>query len=475
MLLENYQIRRIIAGGILAILAIFALTWLYHYFFFGKISVKTSVKTNIVKITRISADKSETFSEQHQGGTSLRVKPGTYSVSVYRASSTYGITRTVKVKARQNVKLTLDPPAMINVEPVAGRAVSSVYATNDQLFYLDSISGLIVHVDSGGKTTNPIPNVRFKSVQWISPKLAVGQSTDNNAYLIQNNVASLLPPNNDPAASYTLSAAGKLYASTLGNVYGSTPGSPHALYAGGNFKKIYSPGTPTRLIPGGDNLAVIETGKGGEGTNSLAVVDASGKVTEKNIDTSLVAWSPNGKYLAVSINGNYAVMTPKLSQTKLFAAQQSAAVVWSDDDTILYSIANQLWKYSISQGQSEQMTALGAGNNITGIFLSSDKKYAYLATSAVDSDGDGQLLRVGLNGQTFDKSLKALSAFLPEDVGVCSFNYVNFIKPIITVSYPEFQTDGSLCVASAKGQLRDYGLNPDSFSYSVSATTDNSQ
>lgn len=474
MLAENYQIRRIIAGFILVVVLIFAALWLYHYFFFGKISVKTGTDSNIVKITRISVNESSTFSKQGQGSTSARVKPGTYSVSVYRASSTYGITRTVKIKARQSIKLSLDPPAMLGVEPVTGRAVSSVYATDSQLFYLDSLSGLIGHVDAGGKFTNPLPNLRFKNVQWVSPNLAVGQTTDNNAYLIRNNVASLLPPNSDISASYVLSATGTLYAGMVGNVYVSTAGSPQSFYAGGNFEKIYSPGTPTRLIPGKGNLAVIEIGKR-ESANSLAVVDSSGKVTEKDIDVSQAAWSPDGKYLAVALNGNYIIMTPKLSQVKVFSAQQSSAVVWLDDDTILYNSSNKLWKYSMSKDQSEQLTSLSAGNNITGIFLSSDKKYVYLATSSADTDGDGQLLRLGLANQSFDKSFKALAAFLPEDVGSCSLNYINFIKPALTISYPKFETDGSLCVSAAKSELKTYGLNPNSFSFSVTAVAENNQ
>jgi hypothetical protein len=199
----------------------------------------------------------------------------------------------------------------------------------------------------------------------------------------------------------------------------------------------------------------------------LYTINRTGSVNKHMLDTTQAAWSPSGKYLAANNKGNYVIFDTSLHQLSSFSAPQSAAIAWLNNTTVVYNIANQLWRYDVLSKQSSQLVLLGAGNNITGIFPSQDSSYVYFATT---SPLKSQLFRVALKGQSYDRALSALSSFLPKDVGVCTLNYVNFSKPAVLIQYPSFESTASLCEGAAKGQLRYFGLDPDSFGYIVSAT-----
>jgi hypothetical protein len=459
---EGYDWRKVVAYLVGGIVALYVVVWIFGYLTHGNITVKTTDPDNIVKVVRVVSDESKPFSKQLNGSSDFRVKPGTYTVSVFQNGGTYGTSQTVSVKARQRVVVSLDPARTVGAQPVFGEESPSMFITDDKLLFLDPKTSAIKQIDSSGNLVTLFPNYRFRGIRWNDSGQAIAQATDNKLYLINNgSIKPLLTPFNldgNSVVNYDISPVGQIYISNGGNIYKK---------GGSTFKKIYSGRNTVKLFASDDALAVISLGQR-EGANSLLTIMASGAVNKKVLDATQASWSPDGKFLVVNNNGNYVVLDKTLEQVKLFSAPQSSALIWRNDHSVVYTIANQLWTYDVLSARSNQLALLGAGNNITNIFINQGMSYIYLSATGPIKNG---VFRVALNGQRYNTSLNALGSFLPKSIGVCSLDYVNFVKPVITINYPALETSPALCINAAQSQLRYFGLNPNSFRYITQATT----
>jgi hypothetical protein len=457
MLNNNLDVRKLVIWCLAIIIALFAAFKLYSYFMAGTIVATTSSTSNYVKIDRVTNGGGKPYSKQAQHKLSVRVKPGTYSVTVYNSTGQYGKSAAVQVKARQKVHISLDPPATINPEPVYGSSAESIIASNSQLFFIDTLDHLNL-VDANGIHVL-FPDHNLKSISWSTPGVGVAQDNNNRLYTISGSSIKPLPlPFNtsaNKAVSYDVATDGKVYVNDGPDIYVGG--------AGGGFKKIYSAkNTQLGLVAGADELAVVER-QHGTSESQLDIINGTGKVTQKRVPAGQVIWSPNDKYILVSGEHSNTIYDKSLNRVGAVPINNSGVFAWRTDTELFYSIDSQLWTYDMATKQSQKITALAAGEKLTGIFPNTSGSYVYFT----DNNGEkAQLFRAGMNGQHApNKSFGALSIFLPETIGVCSLNYVNFIKPVITIDYPSSGTDPKRCIEAAKGELKYYRLNANAFQY----------
>jgi len=454
----SYNLRKIIIWVLIAIFIFFGLIWLYGYLTKGKIVIKTDNQENNVKIEKVdTSENKKRFVEQHQGDFSVAVKPGTYTVSVFGSNGTYGVNKTVAVKARQTVKVELNPPGTVNAEPVYGQEVDGVFANSKELLFLDASANTIKRIDSNNNVSSFLPlDIQFKDVQWSDSGSGVAQTFNSTLYKVnEQSVTPIKLPfdaDSKKLVDFSLSPDGQLYVSNGGDIYSKKLGMKQ------NFKKIYSTGgSAARLFAGPDKLAVIGLGMR-EGANSLLAIDSQGQVSKKPVNATQAAWSPDGKYLVANSVGNYIVFSSNLHKIKAFTAPSSSSLAWKDNKVFFYNINDQLWQYSVSSGEAKKLSALGASNNIDGIFPSQDGSYLYFSA---DAGQKSLLLRISLEGQSFNNALISLRAVLPKTVGVCTLDYINFTKPVVTVTFPASGTLPKNCLRAARAEIRQYDINPD--------------
>lgn len=451
-MLSDPRIRRLLTGCLVLIVAIFAAKQLYGYLTTGKLTVQTNNKDSRIRI--LDQDNREVKGLDKQGDKlSERLKPGRYIVSAY-AGPAYA-NKTVNINAKQQTALTfkLSPPQ--TPEPVFSEAVLSMSVSDDSLYFVGPATGDIAKIDAQGSESVISDAYVFKRIRWMSPGTGVAMDDSHNLYTVGpggvNPLQLPFPINNNPSIDFDIASNGALYVSNGQDVYAGT--------MSGNFVKVYSSGSNynSSLAAGVSGVAFVEK-NAADGSTSIVTV-RGGEHKKIAAAASQLAWSPDGKYLAAGGGKGMANIYDGALRTAYAIPNQGIAQpIWPNETSLVYSVGNIVWSYSLTSQESKSIAALPANQSIGGAAVSNNKDYLYFS-------GNAQLLRIGLGGRTADSSMAALGAFLPGTEGICSLNYVNFVNPIITIQYPPLEGDFDRCVKAAKGQLRYYGLNPGKFRY----------
>ena len=447
------------------VLVIFTATWLVNYFTTGKITLTATTKGASAKIARY--DKGDTPLAEAVSKVSARVKPGRYRLTVFDHS--YSTTKVVDIKAKQSLKFSLGLSKPVQPEPVYGKGSSSIAADASQLLFVDS-SGRLSRIDSGSNVAVLDVLHSLKAVRWANTSFGITRDTTGSFYTVN---AGHLSPLSLPfhstggsSVSYDVSPSGVIYLSNGQAVYSNSAGG---------FRQIYSSGDNYNagLFAGKKGVAIIE--KDSEtNKSSLVVVGVDGKTARKNLDLNQAAWSPDGTRVLTRNRSGATILDGSLDEVASIRQSGTDHYLWLNDDKVAYTIGSQLWTYAVGAAQTSQIATLSNQGVIQELSLNHDGSYLYMAGGqAVDENGSKatQLFRIGLKGQAADNSLAALNVFMPETVGICSIDYVNFVRPVITVSYPDLETTPELCVSAAKSELKYYDIDPARFQYRVTATT----
>jgi hypothetical protein len=468
MLAEKYDLRKILAWILVGVFVLFAAHATYEYLTTGKIIVTTNSPQNYIKITKASGSGNAAAIKQTQGKLSVRLKPGTYNVTVYSKSVSDGRSQSVTAKARKTSRISLNPAKALIPSLVYSQGASSVAADSSQLYFINASTKELM-VDGAGGLTRPFTNYSLASVDWVRPGEGVAQSvgnTGNGLYLVSGTALSPLPlpfsPTPGGSLAYSVSTDGTVYVSNGGDIY--------AGQLGANLTKIYSSTSKSLgLAAGTGRVAVITTTKGAS-VGSLLVVDDSGKVTKTGFTASQVVWSPDGEHLLASSEGSSYILDGSLHKIDTIPASSSAAFAWQDKTHLLYTNGSQLWAYDLGTKTAYQLSSLPTGASITSVYPATSSSYIYLSVNAGDKN---QLYRVSTSGASASKSDAILSALMPDTTGVCTLNYLGFVTPTILVTYPQFETSNDLCLGATQSELRYYKLDPSSFQYSVTPVAAN--
>jgi hypothetical protein len=130
---------------------------------------------------------------------------------------------------------------------------------------------------------------------------------------------------------------------------------------------------------------------------------------------------------------------------------------WLDKDTLLYSLNDELWTYSVNGQKSQLLSNTPLSSSITGLYVSSDRAYVYITT--FDSfTSDRAIRRIGLRGQRVPGYIYQLQAIMPLQLNSRYLSLVNFYGPpniLVSVYPPE---DIQPAISSAKRSLQNRGF-----------------
>jgi hypothetical protein len=138
---------------------------------------------------------------------------------------------------------------------------------------------------------------------------------------------------------------------------------------------------------------------------------------------------------------------------------------WLDDNTVLYGINDQLWKYDLPSGSASVIAKLGDTGQVSQIAPSKDGAYVYISVQKTNtSDGLGfELVRLGLRNQPISPALQKIRLLIPNLVNGCALGYTNFTHPTITTQGSSSSRD--LCIQNAKDYLQPYGVDLSLFQF----------
>jgi sugar lactone lactonase YvrE len=474
MITENLPLRKILLAFIVFIVAIFVIIKLYIYLTSGYISVTTG-SSDYVQIQGVAGHgKSSLVSKQAQRHLSTRLLPGQYEILVSDEHGFGAISRVITLKARQRLHYSLMPNKPTYPQPVYGGSINSLVADGSQLLFVDGGDNSLKVTSSSSGTLVMLsgPDQNIVSAKWSTIGLGIAEDNNNALYLVSNNALTpiKLPFNNgsNQFLGYDVAKNGQTYIINSKDLYVGSMGN--------NFKKIYSSSHGFRLVAAATGKVAVASGnvnsqadEGGAATSAstnpgyVTVINSAGKAHEIRWFASSIAWSPDGNYLLVSGASGNAVFDSSLHQVASISVNNVALITWLNNNDLLYSIDSQLWLYSIKTGQSEKLTALAMNDSLTAIYPSSDGSYVYFSA---DNGEQAEVYRLGLVGQASNNSLTALSIFLPETLGSCHLNYLDFNQPLFLIAYPP-GVSAQNCQSLAQGELQTYGLDVSQFHYQL--------
>jgi hypothetical protein len=433
--------RLVVLGCIILIVLVWqAMSFMAH----GRINVATDNPLDTIYIKQAGADG---FIKTGHTNVSSKLKTGKYIISVQ--GNSLAATQVVNLKSRQKLNLRINPVKASGVEPVSDQNASNIMADSENLSALDPITGNLYRIDSTNKITMIAPDQTFRSVQWVNPLKGIAQDTSGRLYLVSQTTVSPLniPFGYDQPVNYTVTSDGSMYISS-----GST------VYKGGEtgFKKIYSASAPPSILAAQkSNLAVVEELEGNGQDNSRISIISGGQVSVKKTGSFVAAWSPGGDYLVISGQEGGEVIDVKSKHVATLPHPNLSSPIWLDDNSLVYGVSDQLWSYDIQTQQGRLIANMPLGATISGVSLTPDKSFLYLTARSITDGSRAQIKRVGLKGQSVDKTVYLLQNIMPQNVNSCFLDLINFTKPTVTVL-----PGTPACLQTAQTKLQQSGFNP---------------
>lgn len=417
--------RKIIASIIGSLAVIFIFWWLINFLTTGKIYLTTDNPQSTIVLSKVGDPK---FSKQASKLLVLKAKTGQYIATVKGSSK--AVTQVIDLKAHKTIKYAINPVNPTGVEPVINAQAQSINVDTSQLLYVDVSNGYLFKLDAENNSQGLFTDHLFHSVKWADSSYGIAQDSKGHLFIIDNNnITPLNTPfsySNSDRVDYAVAASRQIYLSFGSDVYSG--------HAGGQFKKIYTSdiSSPT-LIASASQVTILSNPDSGDKSKGPSIVDISetGKIIKKNIGSFVGAWSPSGKYLVVSSKSGGEILDSSLKHLATMPLNDFNNPYWLDDSTLIYSKADQLWKYNLLSKRSDLIANMPLGGPITELTISKDKSYIYVAVS--QNRGGVELKRVGLKNQEVPEFLYQLQSILPLDKGQYALSLVNFTKPTVLV------------------------------------------
>jgi len=435
---------------IIAALAVILILWrLFEYLNASSITINSDNPHSLITISR--ADGPQTNFKQANHTLSFRAKSGPYLVSVKVNSAVTA--QIINLKAHQSRHYLINPVTTTGVEPVINQSAYSITSDSSHLLYVNSQDQHLYQIDNQDNIKLVDANHSFRTIRWIDPTYGVGQDLNGQLYVINNGSAGSLNLAYKNITAFDVSTDKHIYFSSGHDIYSGM--------ANRQFEKLYSgEDTFSMLVATSESVAAIISPDARENNpQSLAasttVISRNGTVVSKNIDTSVGAWSPNGQYLAISTTRGGKVLNKSLAEAALIPSSSVVNPVWLNDTTLLYSNADQLWRYDLNSQRSQLIANMPLGGRVIGLTINSDKSYAYLIIS--QANGGVVIKRVALQAQSGPAFLYQLQSILPLNVGGCTLSLVNFNQPTVVVQ--ALDAAPQQCQQTAPTELQQRGFN----------------
>jgi len=459
---NEFQLVRAIfigTGGLIAVAIVWGIgAWLVSYLTQGKLVVTTTTPHSTISLTSLTGT-----SVSSQGHTKLSVtlSSGQYVATVTGESMTSS--QVVTVKAHHTAAYQLNPISTTGIEPVMYSATSNFVAGNSQLLFLNDSSKLS-RIDANNNITVLDQNDSFRTINWANASFGVGENNSGHLFAITNGVVAPLNFHNydsDDQPLVSVSPTKQVYVAVGGNLYLGGPS--------GNFKKIFSSnGDATILNAGKSAVAFVVSpdrdngnAASGPGAQFFSIVQDSGKsVQQTNTGTFDAAISPDDTYLAIGTAQGGEILNASLKQIAAIPHPNFSHPVWLNNNTLLYSVADQLWTYNVLAQKSQVLAATPLAAPITEIAVSDDQSYVYLGVS--NPSEIETLERVPLKNQTISNVVYDLQEIMPDNPGTVSLSMINFAGSVPTVLVQPVPGDP----ASDALQVAELTLEQDGFNLS---------
>lgn len=465
--------RSVFAAIAVVVLIILALIVLYvvHYLSLGQIVVTTNSSGNTITLTRSYVreggggdSKDRQPSVKLKSGQQASVEPGTYFATVLGANSA-GASRIVTVVARHTSSYTINTSAPTSTEPVADVNALSLAASQSQLFYLDRQTNNLYKIDSQNQLLSVSNQVKFNNIQWLNSSFGLGQSQDNKFYTISNGVVSQiqnLPASLGDSVIFAVGPNQSIYLANGKDIYEGS--------ASTGFNQIFTAKNPPVLLsPSSTGLLALIYNPGdgpssGGSKENITILSGSRVVAQEEIEAYDAKWSPDGKYLITTTDSNSQILTANLNPVVVVPNNNINNPVWLDNNTVLFSVYNQLWEYSLTSASAKVVASAPKGHAITSIQLGDNGDYAYLSVqSTPGSNNDLMIERFGLKGQAGPAFINTLQQKLPIlQEGRCLLSLTNFSSPTIQIFGGQPEDN---CPAAAANYVQQFGIDPSRLTY----------
>jgi hypothetical protein len=267
----------------------------------------------------------------------------------------------------------------------------------------------------------------------------------------------------DNDLSFTVSPDKKIYVAIGSKVYAAS--------GSGDFQDIYD-GRPagSTLLPGSNKIGLLTNGYQSDTHPNLTVIDGSGQQLASHDFKSFVsvwsAWSPHDSHIFTSSGSVGEVWNGSLDRVGIIPQANISNPVWLNDNTLFYSVNDQLWSYSLKSQKSSLIANTPLAAPISSLAISTDGSYVYLST--VGGTGESAIRRVGIKNQKAPDYLYKLQSFLPVTFDSYSLGLVNFNGPTVVVQ-PNPDTDPQADLTAAQKTLHDYGFDVSKIRFKVEA------
>jgi len=468
-------IRRLILAIIVSIMLLIAWAiWaqVHNRLTTGRIIITTSNKSNRVSILQTAdsvtgsktKEKLVNGSQTIQSGQAITLQPGTYIVTVENGN--VAAAQTINLKKDQTASYSINlPKSLVALEPVADVDTTQFVIGSSQIFYVDSrTKGLYsINQNNGLSLVN---NRALAGAQWADASFGVAEDPVGTLYAINNGNLAVL--NNVPANSakslpvYAVAPNHDIYLGIGKNIYLQTANS--------GFKQIYTTDSSTySLLATNGHVAVLNGSDSGQETSSqtpIIIVNNDGSIIKKSIDEDDPAWSPNGKFLAITSESQSQIFDSSLNLIATVPNINANTVRWLDNNTLFYAEGVQLWEYNLTSGLAKVVGVVPNSQSIVGIELGNNSSYVYLAVQISNHEGDYfNLYRYSLTNQAAPSFVTQISPNLPWLTQGCFLSLVNFTAPTIEV-FQSQPYDG--CIPIAQSYVKQLGIDSGKFGYQLS-------
>jgi hypothetical protein len=440
----DMSIRKASLLFVLFVVLVISIQLLINYLSVGTLIITTGSSQDSINLTKVNTSLNSTtgsaakdFSKEAKGSLSIKLKPGGYLVAVQNSASS--TSRYVKVMAHKTERINIALLSTSGVEPVVDDNAQNIVADSSHLLYLNPSDSSLNQLNGQNEHTESGNQYGLRSIAWADTNYGVGQDSDGQLFTIKSGAISPLQSpasgQNDTSLVYAVAPNREVYFSLGSAVYAGTET--------GGFKQIYTHNTSgSFLVAGLDKVALVnigdvQNGNGGKGvviSPSITVVTIAGKVVKMTLTLSAAAWSQHGTYLAVATGAAGEVLDGSLHQIATIPQRNFKNLTWLDDNTLFYSVQDQLWSYDLLSQSSRLITNMPLGDSIQEIAISTDKAYVYLATA--DTNKNITVRRVGLKDQKVPDFIYQLQDILPQEVTNPGYEMrlYNFAgKPTVTV------------------------------------------
>lgn len=444
------------------------LMWfLYSFLTTASVEIVTNDQNNTIIIRQTSPQQKEIDMGNKTGNVKKRLATGTYTATVKNGYNSAQQIFTLSIgdfkKITINVDKHVDKASVL--EPISDLGAYSIVADKNSVKFLNRNvnPAKLYSIDNSNTVKNINPNYNFDIVSWADTSFGVGHM-GYQLYTIKNDVVESVstPVSANTIKTFSVAKNQDVYISDGRAIYRGVKAK--------DFNKIYTAPEKTNveLFKASDNaVAFSEKADNSNREGNLAVINKSGVKHSVDGGAYESAWSKNGKYIVTSGDSS-TIFNDKLEKVVNLPIGNVSGLTWIDDNTLIYSQANLVWKFSVDTRSSEviAMTNNGVGT-ISEITSSADDASLYISVQNPDITNGYTfyLARYKLNSKPIlDPLLQKVSLILPNTpVDGCSIGYANLNKLTITMS--SVDRIQQLCIDSTKNYLKLYNVDSNSLNF----------